>query len=109
MEKLSSAVATLTSGKLPEDRNTVGDCMLHVSSHLLQLVTDEYLSGKSPLAVELRHLVKNLRNAKDPWVKDLGVLERAMLQNFLTTLNHAKRRSDADQAESHPAENAASR
>jgi hypothetical protein len=73
-DMMGAVLGAMRSGKLPSD-DSARSCAVRGFVHLCGLYND----GSTPLGTELVKMVEALVNPEDPWVKRLGIAERAAL------------------------------
>lgn len=96
--------AIFDSGGMPEDRDSVANCVTHV----LVQAFHQYTAGETQLAHELEALRQACFNDEDAVISSVGLAERQGLRNFLTMLKKGKEHA-ARQKSKELEESAASR
>ena len=88
MKDLLGAFAQVAEGQLPESRDTVADCLVHIAAVLVQ----EFCEGTSPVGRELGHLATALQNDEDPYVSSMALGTRMQMRMALNHITKAKER-----------------
>lgn len=83
---LKDALDKVSSGEMPEGRETIADCMTVVLAHLVV----EFMRGDTPLGAELAHLVRAAQNPKDPSMKSMPMLMGMGVRTSLSQLEEKR-------------------
>lgn len=86
MEIIASLFGRVLQGEVPEQRETVADCLVHLAAAAI----GEFMEGTTPVGQELDHLVKALQNPADSTVRGLNPAAQMMLRMQLPKLVEAK-------------------
>lgn len=92
---MSKLLERVQSGEVSDSRESVTDCLVA----LIPLIVGEWIRGESPLAHELDHLVRCLRNPEDPTVQALPMGLGMMLRMQLSQLSALKEQHHAQKSD----------
>lgn len=89
MEVIAQAFVQVSEGRIPETRDSVADCLVHLAGAAI----GEWCEGSTPVGRELDHLARAVMNDEDPTMRDMNLGTRMQLRMALHELSKLKERT----------------